>query len=316
MSVALGARDQDTISSLAGRLARLDRDISDKVRKEIELAARGEKLGHVVNKLLDAIDPDKQLERAKELFQTENPTVDQVKKASEELVKIACVLFDDPKFRNTVIDVKKRSDQIIDTVSIDKITFAGPDSQASTKARLIVDSFKNFIEQNKDELTALQIIYNKPYGQRQLTYDAVKELAEAIEKPPRTLTPELLWMAYERLEKSKVVHAGPQRLLTDIVSLVRFAIGATNVLEPFSDIVSRRFDAWLAEQEKVGKKFTQEQKEWLKMIKDHIATSLSIGLDDFENVPFNQRGGAVKAYQLFGEELKKVMKELNTVLVK
>lgn len=316
MSVALGARDEDSLSSLAGRLARLDRELSDKERREIEAAAGGKKLSHVVNELLDAIDPDKQLEKAKELFNTQNPTAEQVKKASEELVKGACKLFDDPTFRNTVVDVKKRSEQIIDVVSKDVLVFAGPDAQAAEKARLMVNSFKEFIEKNKDELIALQIIYSRPYGQRQLTYEAIKELAEAIRKPPYNLTPELLWLAYGQLEKSKVKGAGPQKLLTNIVSLVRFATGTVDVLEPFSDVVNRRFIEWLSEQERSGRKFTSEQKEWLTMIKDHIASSLSVGMDDFENVPFNQKGGAVKAYQLFGQELNKIIEELNMVLAK
>lgn len=315
-SVALGVRDEDTLTSLAGRLARLDKEIDDDERKELASATGGKSLVNVVNGLLDAVDPDKQLEKAKDLYRTDSPTAEQMKKAYEELTKSACALFDDPKFRNTVIDVKKRSEQIIDVISQDKVTFMGFDAQSASKARLMVDSFKDFIEKNKDELTALQIIYSKPYGQRHLTYEEIKQLSEAIRRPPYGLTPELLWLAYGQLEKSKVKGAGPQKLLTNIVSLVRFAIGATDVLEPFGDTVDRRFSQWFFEQERSGRKFTPEQQEWLTMIKDHISTSLSVGIDDFENVPFNQKGGAVKAYKIFGQELTKILVELNSVLVK
>jgi type I restriction enzyme R subunit len=316
MSVALGARDEDSLTSLAGRLARLDMEIEDKERMEIEAVAGGKSLKQIINAVFDAVDPDKQLEKAKEIFKTESPTAEQVKKASEELVKDACVPFDDPRFRNTVIDVKKRSEQIIDTVSKDVLIFAGADEQAKVKARLYVEAFRKFIEENKDELTALQIIYSKPFASRQLTYEAIKQLAEAIRKPPYNLTPELVWMAYEQLEKSKVKGAGPQKLLTNIVSLVRFAIGTVDMLEPFAETVNQRFNGWLAEQEKQGRRFTPEQLEWLNMIKEHIATSLRIEIEDFENVPFNQKGGAIKANRLFGQELNKLLEELNTVLVK
>ena len=162
----------------------------------------------------------------------------------------------------------------------------------------------------------MQIIYSRPYGQRHLTYEAIKELAEAIKKPPYNLTPELVWMAYQQLEKSKVKGAGPQKLLTNIVSLVRFALGKADVLEPFGDVVNYRFKDWFIKQEVLGKQFTPEQKEWLNMIKEHITTSLSVGIDDFEYLPFNQKGGAVKAYQLFGQELNKILEELNMVLIK
>jgi type I restriction enzyme R subunit len=316
MAVALGLRDADTLSSLAGRLARLNKEIGDKERLEIEEAAEGKKLSQVVNLLLDAIDPDKQLEQAKELFKTEVPSEEQLKQAAEDLARKACGLFDNPMFRNTLFEVKTRSEQTIDDVSKDVLVFAGGDPQAVNKAKLMVDSFKKFIEENKDELTALQIIYSKPYGQRQLTYDAIKQLAEAIKKPPYNLTPELVWLAYKQLEKTKVKGAGPQKLLTNIVSLVRFAVGSVDVLEPFTEEVSRNFEEWLNKQEEIGKQFTPEQKEWLNMIKEHITTSLSVGIDDFENVPFNQKGGAVKAYQLFGQELNKILEELNAVLVK
>jgi type I restriction enzyme R subunit len=211
------------------------------------------------------------------VFKTETPTREQLKRASEELAKVACSPFDDPVFRNTLIDVKKRSEQIIDVTSKDVLIFAGADELTKTeKAKACVTNFKKFIEDNKDELTALQVIYGKPYASRQLTYEAIKQLAEAIRKPPYNLTPELMWMAYEQLEKSKVRGAGPQKLLTNIVSLVRFAIGAADVLTPFSETVNSRFTDWLAQQGKQGKSFTSEQLEWLNMIKDHIATSLTV----------------------------------------
>ena len=317
MSVVLGNRDEDTLTSLAGRLARLDREIDEKDRKEIEDAFVGagfkpaRTLKQIVNNLLDAVDPDRQMEKAKEIFKTEKPTEEQVKKAAEELVKEACAPFDNPKLRNTIIDIKKRSEQIIDTVSKDTVISTGFDEKAKEKARTLVDTFKRFIEDNKNELTALQIIYSKPYGKRHLTYEQIKQLAEAIEKPPYKLNQEQLWLAYEQLEKSKVRRAGPQKLLTDIISLIRFAIGESDVLESFTETVNDRFYKWLSEQEKSGRKFTPEQMEWLGMIKDHIATSLTIQMNDFEYAPFHEKGGVVKVYQIFGKELNSILEELN-----
>jgi type I restriction enzyme R subunit len=314
LSIAMGVRDEDTLTSLAGRLARMDREIEEKDKKEIGDIAEGKSMKQIINNLLDAVDPDKKLEKAKEIFKVETPTEEQIKKVEEELVKIACEPFDNPKFRNTIIDIKKRSEQIIDTVSKDAVIFAGFDEQAKEKARTIVDTFKRFIEENKDELTALQIIYSKPYGKRHLTYEQIKQLAEAIRKPPYLLTTENIWQAYEQLEKSKVKGAGPKKLLTDIISLIRFAIGESNVLEPFAEIVDARFNIWLSEQEREGKRFTPEQKDWLMMIKDHIATSLSISMEDFELAPFYEKGGAVKFYNIFGKGSNSLLEELNEVL--
>mgnify|MGYP000329503033 CR=1 FL=1 len=314
MSVALGNRDEDTITSLAGRLARMENEIDEKDKKEIKDVGEGKHLKELVNNLLDAVDPDKKTEKAKEIFKTGTPTEEQIKKAGDELARIACTPFDSPKLRNTLIDIKKRNEQIIDTVSKDTVVFAGFDEQAKEKARNIVSTFKKFIEENKDELTALQILYSKPYSRRHLTYEEVKQLAEAIKKPPYRLTPEILWQAYEQLDSSKVKGAGAQKLLTNIISLIRFATGKSDILEPFPETVNQRFNRWIAAQEKSGVLFTPPQMEWLLMIKDHIATSLSIGMDDFELAPFHEKGGPIKIYQLFGQGVNKILEELNEVL--
>jgi type I restriction enzyme R subunit len=313
-SVALGVQDKDTLTTLAGRMARLDRELGEKDREELKKAADGKPIKQIIHELLDAVDPDKQEAKAKEIFKTEKPTLEQVKKASKELSGSACLPFDNPKFRNSLIDIKKRNEQYIDELSKDTVLFVGGDSQALERASQVASSFKQFIEENKDELTALQIIYNKPYGKRHLTYGQIKQLAEAIEKPPYSLTPELVWQAYEKLETSRVKGAGPQKLLTNIISLVRFATGESDELKPFSETVNERFEEWIEDQEMLGHKFTPEQTEWLGMIKSHIATSLSIGMDDLELAPFYERGGPLKAYKLFGQNLGSIMSELNEAL--
>jgi len=190
----------------------------------------------------------------------------------------------------------------------------GFDPRATEKAQSTVESFKQFIVDNKDELTALQIIYSKPYRKRHITYEQIKQLAEAIEKPPYHLTLDSVWQAYEKLEKSKVIGAGPHKLLTNIISLVRFAMDESQVLQPFPVTVDERFQTWLMDQERAGQSFTPEQMEWLEMIKQHISTSLSIEMDDLEMAPFYERGGPLRAYKLFGQRLNGIMEELNEAL--
>lgn len=322
--VALGIRDEDTLTSLAGRLARIDREASDDDRKQIARAAalagvpQAAPLREIVNRLLDAVDADRQIEKAREMFGVPTdlaPTSEQVKQATEALATAACAVFDNPQFRNTVFEVQQRNEQTIDNVSQDRVIAAGFDKASTEKARHMVESFQKFIAEHKDELTALQIIYSMPYSRRHLTYAEIKELAEAIQKPPYRLTPEGLWQAYGQLEKSKVRGAGAQKLLTNLVSLVRFAMGECDSLEPFSATVDRRFEEWLAQQQGAGHTFTPEQSEWLAMIKDQIATSLSIGWDDFDYDPFYGKGGRIKASSLFGQGMDGLMNELNAVLV-
>jgi type I restriction enzyme R subunit len=269
-------------------------------------------LPSIVNRLLDAVDADAQIERAKTMFNTATPDDAQIEQAAQELTVEACAVFDNPRFRETLIEIHRRNEQTIDTVSQDAVIAAGFDEAAKERARRKVESFKQFIEQNKDELTALQILYNLPYARRQLTYQAIDELAKAIQRPPYHLSADELWQAYEQLDRANVRGAGAQKKLSNLVALVRYAIGADALLEPFSVKVDRKFAEWLAQ---AGSTFTPEQCEWLTMIKDQIANSVEINWDDFDLTPFSDKGGRVKAYNLFGQGLDNLMQELNTVLV-
>ena len=311
-SVALGFRDSDTLTTLAGRLARLDRQIGDDAQRQIVEASGGTSLRGMINGLLKAVDPD---QHEHLLISTdssgETPTPELHRERMDRRITDACKPFDNPELRNTLIEIKRRREQTIDTVSKDSVIDSGFDREAKVSAERTVTDFKQFIEDNKDELTAIQIIYSKPYGQRHLTYQQVKQIADAIESTPHHLTTERLWRAYEQLEQSKVKGAGAHKLLTDIISLVRFAIGETETLEPYKESIDRQFQRWLSKQEK---QFSEEQMAWLEMIKDHIATSLHIEIEDFEYAPFQAKGGAIKVYELFGDALGTILEVLNEQL--
>ncbi|AQT68227.1 Type-1 restriction enzyme R protein [Anaerohalosphaera lusitana] len=312
--IALGARDEDTITTLAGRLARLNQELSKADKEEISQVSEGKSLPSLINGLLDAVDPDKAIEEAKAVNDTAEPTNEQIEQAAENLANTACEPFDNPDLRNTLVDVKKRNEQYIDTISQDAIISAGFDEAAKERAKGVVDTFKQFIEDNKDEITALQIIYNMPYSKRHVTYEQIEELVRAIEKPPYGLSTDVVWMAYKQLEESRVKNASPQKLLADTICLIRFALGKADVLEPWSDVEQSRFERWLGEQKELGRQFTPEQMEWLTLIKDHVTASLAIEPDDFQYAPFNERGGLMRAYNLFGDDLNKIIQELNEVL--
>ncbi len=217
-----------------------------------------------------------------------------------------------PALRQALVAAKQRFEQTIDTVSKDEVLEAGYSEAARERAHAVVRSFEEFIAEHRDAITALQVLYSRPYGQR-LRFGDIRELARAIEAPPRSLTRERLWQAYEALERSRVRGSGG-RMLTDIVSLVRFALHQQDELVPYAEQVRTRFAAWLAQQELLGRRFAAEQRAWLEMIRDHVAASLRIELEDFDEVPFTQHGGRGGVYNAFGAELKPLLDELNEVL--
>lgn len=311
--VSFGVTDAAGASSVASRLARLDRCITAEDRRELEEVGRTS-LRAINEEIVAALDPERQQETAKAKFATSEPTDDQVLEAAKELIGSALrPLAQNPEFRQKLLDVRRSYEQLIDEISADRVVesrAASPD--ARQRARETVESFKSFIEENKDEITALQILYSRPRRQR-LTFTEIKELANAIERPPRRWTPDTLWQAYERLDRSKVRGSG-KRMLTDIVSLVRFAVGRENELVPFEERVNQRFASWLAQQHQQGREFSPEQFSWLEQIRDQIAASMSLRKDDMDEAPFSERGGLGKAYAIFGNQLEPLLNELSEVL--
>jgi type I restriction enzyme R subunit len=312
-AVALGNTESEVVSSLAGRFARLERKLDATAKADVERLSGGRGLKEITGDLIASIDPERQIEQARQTFGVADPTVEQVKQAAAVLIREAVKPLCEPKLREKILELHAKADQIIDTVSADEVIEAGFNAEALDKARGLVASFEQFIADNKDEITAIQILFSRPYRQR-LKYDEIKGLAEMIEKPPYLWRIDRLWDAYAALEASKVKGAGSRRLWTDIVSLVRFALHQEPMLEPFEEHVHERFAAWIAKQEGQGRAFSDEQRWWLERIRDHVIGSLEIGRDDFEFTPFKENGGIGKVYQLFGEELWGMLDELNEVL--
>lgn len=311
--VASGVRDSETLSSLSSRLSRLNLKIeNDDISKDkIIKASGGKPLSDLVNPLLETDNPDKQEKKAEEMFGS--ATDEQKRVARRELVEVSCSPFDDPVLRKAIIEVHDaKYVQTIDIVTQDELLETGFTKEAAEE---MVTTFKQFIEDNKDELDALQIIYGKPYLQRNDMFEQIEDLRNILAGNPYHLAPELVWKAYEKLDESRVRNAGPKIQLTNIISLIRFSLGLDDVLEPFADMVERRFEEWVANQEANGKEFTEEQMRWLVNIKNHIATSLGIDRTAFDLTPFVGNGGLVEFSKVFGSDWEKVLDELNEVLV-
>jgi len=308
--IARGDRSAETIRSLGNRLIRLDLKIDDKQRAELgELM--GKPLALVAGELIHATNEDYLEQQAKVEFGTDAPTQEQRDQVFKPLANAAVKPFHNPDVRETIEKVRRNTDQIIDE-SADELIDAGFDEE---KAKHIIESFKQFIDDNKDELTAIELIYSKPYQQRHLSYEQIEELAENIQAPPYNLAPIEVWKAYQQLEAAKVKGVPAAKLLTNIVSLINYATGLKDVLEPFSQVVERRFDTWLTQQQQTGVEFDDSQLEWLALIKEQIAQNAEMMIEDFDYAPFTQQGGVLKAKQLFGEQLDNVVNELNGYLI-
>ena len=230
------------------------------------------------------------------------------RQAAEQLAQAAVTPFLKAAFRRRILEIRQQNEQTIDRHTIDDVLYAGFDASAVEKARNKVQDFRAWIAEHKDELTALQVLYagTRPL---KLSLKDLRQLKDALARPPLAATPTQLWRAFQAVEADKVKGSGGQQL-ADLVTLVRHALIPALTLVPYRDELRERYQAWLKEQD-ADKTFTPEQREWLDRMAEHIATSLAIEPEDFETGWFGQHGSLGKAHALFGDKLKPLMAELN-----
>lgn len=311
MNVALGAKDEKTLTSLANRVIRLNSQMTPAERKQFEEMV-GAPAGTVAERLLNAFDEDVIKKQAQLKIGIEEPNEEDRKEVQKELIRQAVAPFHNPDVREYIENVRRNHDQIIDNVNIDSVIFAGFDSQQEETAERVIKTFHDFIEENKDEIVALRIIYDEAYKDRSMAIEQLKALYDKLKS--KGITVERLWDCYA-IKKSDKVKRATIAQLTDLISIIRFEMGYTNNLTPFADKVNYNFMQWTLRRNAGAIHFTEEQMEWLRLIKDHIAASLSILPEDLDLTPFDRKGGLMGFYDAFGDSYEEILQEMNEELV-
>ncbi|WP_026705044.1 type I restriction endonuclease subunit R [Flavobacterium soli] len=327
-SVAMGNTSEDMLTTLANRLLRLDKQLSEKDKQKFVEQSGGASINHIVKQLLHAYDPDI-IESIKSNVKSQlqgYPPFEIEKKIDEahcKLIENAVAVFHNPDFRDFIIDIRKQYDQIIDVVNMDTITKQGWVKDHVETAYTAIADFKSWINLHKDEITALQIFYSQDYKNRSLTYKMIRDLYDLllVERPALRLN--ALWDAFATEEdhdaEGKLIKRmprteKPKQELVLLVSLLRKAMGTDEWLTAYDKTVDRNFQEWVFKKQAGTLKFTEPQMQWLRMMKDYVANSFSIEKEDFDLSPFNAEGGLSKMWVLFGEETDNIINELNEVL--
>ncbi|WP_410512110.1 type I restriction-modification enzyme R subunit C-terminal domain-containing protein [Paenibacillus sp. BR2-3] len=314
-AVTVGAKDEDLFTTLASRLARLEKQLSDQEKEKFNELTKGKTINKVVKELLEAYNPDVIEDSARSIYVIEAddiPTISQIQKVQNSLIKKAAATFSG-ELNEYIENVRKIHEQYIDLVNLDSVIAVGWDNDSKEKANALIEDFINYIKQNKEEITALQIFYDQPYRRKELTFKMIKDLLEKLKFDKPRLAPISIWQAYEQLDQ--VGQSTPKNELIALVGLIRRVVGIDQKLTSFDKTVDKNFQDWVFKKQAGSLKFNTEQMEWLRMMKDHIMTSFHIEKEDIDYSPFDAQGGQGKMWLLFGEEMDSIIDELNEGLV-
>ena len=307
--VAFGDRSEDTLTSLASRLARLDRAITAPRRAELTQLAGGKTLAELSAALLRAFDPDVIAEKATGIPGASPDEVDPAssrKPAPSSRSKLAnrstnprCATLSPMRGRRPI----RSSTSSPWTKSPAKASTPRRKKRPKASSR----SFREYIEHatRRDQGTANPL---QPHLRQRLTEDA-QGTGEQTPRHPAAWTPDPLADAYRQVPPAKV--QGQLRRFADLVSLVRFALEQEPILEPFEEHVRQRFNTWLEEKLVAGITFEPDQLAWLEKMRDYISARGSVDNDHLE--ADNVLGPINRA---FGERLWPLMEELKLGRVK
>lgn len=309
--VMMGATDEDTVSSLASRLSRLDKQLGPAEQSRITEKA-GKPLQTIVRDLFDAIDGDRI--EALAIQNTGNPAPDEaaMDAARDTLVSDAAQVLTGDLI--TLLDTIRRDhEQIIDHDTLDTVTNLGWAGDATENAQAIATEFTDWMQDNRDRIEALSIFFTQPARRSQITYGMIKDTLAALKTDRPRLAPAYVWRAYAHLDEFK--GKTPVSELTQLVALIRRVAGLDDTLTPNEDRVRRNFQNWVLKRHQgAGEKFTDAQMDWLRLIRDHVALSIRVEVEDLDFAPFDAQGGLARMYALFGQGYEQVMDEMNEAL--
>ena len=203
-AVAVGARDEALFTSLANRLTRLDKQITEKEKQQFIEKTGGKSVALVVKELLNAFNPDV-LEAIESNvratlsgaapFDIETAIKTNIAQLQNEAAKVF-----NGDLNDYIENVRKSHEQKIDLANPDNVIHVGWDKDNLDKAKEVAADFTAWMQAHKDELTALQIFYNQPFRRRELTSAMIKEVLEKLLNDKPTLAPLNVWRAYEALD--------------------------------------------------------------------------------------------------------------------
>ncbi|NQU36200.1 MAG: DEAD/DEAH box helicase family protein, partial [Actinobacteria bacterium] len=296
----------DEVATLASRLARLERLLTPAERSELEQVA-AQPLTSLGSQLISAVDPDRQAEAIAAAPLRPDGSPDESGAIATLIENAVEPIASNPALRQRILEIRQSHDLMIDEVSRDTLIEAGGVVDTE-RAREIVTSWRDYLEEHKSEITALEILFTSNEHPR-VSYQELAELAERIQRPPRQWTVDTIWNAYAALDSSKVRQSN-RHTATDLVALVRYTAGFDGELVPYADTVHERYQSWLAQQKQAGVQFNERERWWLDRIADVIAQSAGISVGDLDAAPFTERGGIDGASRDLGERAGELLNSL------
>lgn len=206
--------------------------------------------------------------------------VEYVSPSGDNTARLALIskLMTNIKARNKLIEMQKGY-----SVSIqddDRVLYAGFSKET---ARSYIDNFEKYLEDNKDSIEALRIIYNSE--DTVITHTMLSELRDRLLSESRQYGVYQIWKNYKVLDTDGSVDDLDDKTnvnaLTNLIQIVRFAYKKNPVLTSLINGYAQRFSLYCGQQQR---RLTDDQVEIMKQIAEFVINDGAITVKELNEI--------------------------------
>ncbi len=292
--LAHGEVSNENLNLLAGYLSNVNKKAEPEDLIELNELIKTTAIKQICLDIYAAIDPDNKA----------FPEYKDINDPNTERKALISALINNVKARKKLLEVNAGFIKIA-VEETDKLISAGFSKEQSKQ---YIDSFEKYLEENKDEVEALRILYNQK--KVAITYSMLKDLEKKLLAYNNQFKSEFLWTCYQTLngESGKVKPLNKETelgVLTNLIPLVRYGYKIDNELVSLKRRFGSYFNLYCGQ---AWRKFKPEQVEIVQQIAEYIVQNGCI-----TNIELNKAKHDlfVKAIPIFGAD--KLNNEMQTI---
>ena len=210
--------------------------------------------------------------------------------------------------RNKLLEMQRG--YLVETGDDDKVLYAGFSKETAKK---YIENFEKYLEDHKDDIEALRIIYNSE--DKVITHDMLIELRDRLFSESRQYGVYQIWKNYKLLDEQGDVEAldgkANVNVLTNLIQIVRYAYKKNQKLTRLINGYASRFSLYCGQNQRI---LTEEQKDIMKQIAEYIINDGAITVMELNETDTELWKKAVKSFG--GKTLASEIQTLSKFILK
>jgi len=208
---------------------------------------------------------------------------------TERMALIYC-LIGNLQARNKLLEMQRG--YMVESDDEDHVLYAGFSKES---AKTYIENFEKYLEDNKDSIEALRIIYNSE--DTVITHDMLMELRDRLLAESRQYGVYQIWKNYKLLDEQGNVETldGKTNVnaLTNLIQIVRYAYKKNQKLTSLINGYAQRFSLYCGQNQRV---LSEEQKDIMQQIADYIINDGAISVMELNETDTELWKKAVKSF--------------------